>query len=162
MFNFEQIKELLPKRLQCKKESKYKELTDYKYDVFLGYDENNHVYTITRDKKGNLHVLERDFEEEKKSYCEAIMALGEGMTLSSDPLSLSTQQQEQVTRDTKPKRKIILTPSKDRLKKGYTTVIIEFGDKTYSIVNNNGNIELIQDGERVFTIYYTMVIQLLA
>jgi len=149
MFNLEQIKEVLPKRLKCNKESRYEELADYRYDIFLGYDENNQIYTITRDEKGNLHVIERDFEEEEKIKYEKIRAIGEEMTLSSDPLSFSSQHQKLVARDTKSKKKIILTPSKDKLKKGYMTIVIEFGNKRYSIINNNGNIELLQDEESI-------------
>lgn len=149
MFNLEQIREILPKNLQCKKVSKYEEIADYKYDVFLGYDESGRVYTISRDKKGNLHVVERDFAEEQAAHYEAIMNLGKEMTISSDPSFLSTQHQEQEKRETKPKRKIILTPIKDKLKKGYSIIRIEFGDKCYSIVNNNGNIEINHNGEYI-------------
>lgn len=149
MFNFEEIRELLPKDLQCKKVSKYDEIADYKLDVFFGYDENGRVYTISRDKKGNLHVVERNFAEEQAAHYEAIMNLGKDMTLLSDPSFLSSQHQEQENRDTKPKRKIILTPIKDRLKKGYSIITIEFGDTSYSIVNNHGNIEINHNGEYV-------------
>ena len=77
------------------------------------------------------------------------MNIGKDMTLSSDPIFLFTQNQEQKKRDTKPKRKIILTPIKDKLKKGYSIIRIEFGDKNYSMENNNGNIEINHNGEYV-------------
>lgn len=149
MFNLEQIRELLPKKLECKKVSQYETITDYKYDVFLGYDENSHVYTISRDKKGNLHVVERDFKEEEAIRYEAIKNLGKDMIFSSDPSILPNQHQEQENKNIKPKRRIILTPIKDRLKKGYTSITIEFGDKSYSMVNNNGNIKINHNGKYV-------------
>lgn len=66
MFSLKSFEELLSKKLECKKEPRYEEIADYHYNVFFGYDENNQIYTITRDKNGSLHVLERHFEEEKK------------------------------------------------------------------------------------------------
>lgn len=70
------------------------------------------------------------------------------MTLSSDP-TFSTEHQDEPTRSDFTRREIILVPVKDKLKKGYTSITIKFGDETYSIINSNGNIQLLQDGENI-------------
>lgn len=145
MLNFEQFKELLPKKLQCKKISTTEELTGYKSTTFYAFDEKNQIYTISRDKTGNLHVLERDFEQEKKAKYKALMSLDQDMTLSTDP-TLSTSKQTVSTVETPiSTREIILTPSQDKRKKDYTSIVIKQGTKTYSIVNNNGNVQLLED-----------------
>lgn len=148
MFDLQLFKELLPKKLQCKKDSRYEEIADYHYNVFLGYDENNQVYTITRDENGYLHVVERHFEEEQRAKYAAINSIGKNMTLSSDP-TFATKHQNETIRSTSTRKEIVLVPAKDKLKRGYTSITISFGNETYSIINNNGNIKLLKNGEDI-------------
>lgn len=70
------------------------------------------------------------------------------MTLSSDP-TLSTQHQYEPIISEFTRREIILIPVKDKIKRGYNSIIIKLGNETYSIVNENGNIQLLQNGEHI-------------
>ena len=144
MFNFNKFSELLPKRIQCKKETRFEKAFDRKYTIFLGYDENNCMYIITKDKKGNDH-----FEEEQKSCYEILKTIGDGIDLSYDSSLLMSQPQQQSKKITTPKRKITLIPSENRFRKGYSTIIIKFGNNTYSVVGDNGIVELLQNGKSI-------------
>lgn len=145
MLNFEQFKKLLPKKLQCKKISTTEELTGYKSTTFYALDEKNQIYTISRDKNGNLHILERDYEQEKKAKYDALKNIGQDMTLSCDPMLCASKRDVINTITPISTKEIILTPSQDKKKKDYTSIAIKQGTKTYSIVNNNGDVKLLED-----------------
>ena len=148
MSDLQLFKELLPNKLQCKKYSRYEEMTDYYYTVFLGYDENEQVYTITRDKNGDLHVLERHFEEEQRAKYAAINSIGKNMTLSSDP-TFSTKHQSETIRSNPTRKEIVLVPVKDKLKRGYISITINLGNETYSIINSDGKVQLVKNGKEI-------------
>ena len=70
------------------------------------------------------------------------------MTLSSDP-TLYTQHQYKPIISEFTRREIILIPVKAKIKRGYNSITIKLGNETYSIVNENGNIQLLQNGEHI-------------
>ena len=148
MSGLQLFKDLLPKQLQCKKEHICKKMLDHHNNVFLGYDENGQVYTITRDRNGCLHVLERHFEEEKRTKYDVLYSLGNDMTFSDDP-TYSTKNQDKIIRDKITRKEIVLVPVKDKHKRGYTSIIISLGDETYSVINSNGCIQLLHNGEPI-------------
>jgi len=142
MSNLKQFTEFLPKKLQCKKSCKTENLTGYKTNIFYGYDENGQIYTITKDKNGRLHILERNFEEEEKNKYEALSKIGVDSTMSLDPILFpeSIKNTDIVEAQTYPKE-IILTPAKDR--KGYSSITINADNNTYLITISNGTIQLL-------------------
>lgn len=142
------FKDLLPNQLQCKKEHICEKMLEHHNNVFLGYDKNGQVYTITRDRNGCLHVLERHFEEEKRAKYDVLYSLGNDMTLSDDP-TYSTKNQDKIIRDKTTRKEIVLVPVKDKHKSGYTSIIISLGDETYSVINSNGHIQLLHNGEHI-------------
>ncbi|MBQ2917545.1 MAG: hypothetical protein IJE59_05250 [Clostridia bacterium] len=142
MSNLKQFIEFLPKKLQCKKSCKTEILTGYKSNIFYGYDENGQIYTITKDKNGRLHILERNFEQEEKKKYEALSKIGVDSTMSLDPMLFpqSIRNKDTAEAQTYPKE-IILTPAKDR--KGYSSITINADNNTYSITFSNGTIQLL-------------------
>lgn len=153
MLKIEQFKEFLPQKLTCKKVSKTEDLTQYAYDIFYGYDEKGQVYTISKDKKGLLHMLGRDFEQEERIKYEAIMKIGEDMTMSWDPLN-ATQKPK---KDNEPNilvKEIILEPLQDRTRKTYKSITVKLGKQMYSIVNTDGIAQLLENESEIVTTSY--------
>lgn len=144
MFDIQAFKELLPKTLKYAKIKKQEQISRYEYDLNIGYDENGQIYTITRDKNGNLHFEERNFEEEKRAKYDWIHSIGQDMTLSNDP-SFHKEKQEDVPTIQPARKEIILTPAII----GYSGITIKCGNETYSINNKNGKIVLLQNGEAI-------------
>lgn len=141
---YKHFKELLPKTLKYAKIKKQEQISRYEYDLNIGYDENGQIYTITRDKNGNLHFEERNFEEEKRAKYALIHSIGQDMTLSNDP-SFHTEKQEDVPTIQPARKEIILTPAII----GYSGITIKFGNETYSIINRHGEIVLLHNGETI-------------
>ena len=110
----------------------------------IGYNENDQFYTITRDENGNLHLQERHLEEEQRAIYAWIHSIGQDMTLSNDP-SFHTEKQEDEPIIQPARKEIILTPAII----GYSGITIKCGNETYSIINRQGKIVLLQNGEAI-------------